>query len=77
MASHVPLSRSQRGFKAEEECVAFFLLVRELIHKTKVELKPLYLFFLDLKKAFDSVRHPGIRMARYGGVKSMSWPKPI
>ena len=63
LATHVPLPRSQRGFTAEEGCAANLLLVRELIMRAKVELKPLYLAFLDFKKAFDSVGHPAIRMA--------------
>ena len=63
LATYVPLPRSQRGSTAEEGCAANLMLVCELIHRAKVALKPLYVDFLDFKKAFDSVGHPAIMMA--------------
>ena len=46
----------QFGFCTKEECVSLFISIREICQRRKNDNKETYLAFLDLKKAYDSIR---------------------
>ena len=53
----------QRGFKNEDAVAANLLILQQLIKEVKTTPRPLYLDFIDFKKAFDSVSHGAITTA--------------
>ena len=51
------LSKDQAGFRRIEEGIAQVVALKEICGRRKVDGKPTYLAFLDLKKAYDRVPH--------------------
>ena len=45
----------QFGFRSKEECISFYISVREICQRRQFLKKSTFLAFLDLKKAYDSV----------------------
>ena len=56
----VPLSPSQAGFRAGEECMAHVVALLELCKRRKIQGLSTYVVFLDIVKAFDSVDHEAL-----------------
>lgn len=61
----VPLSEglqpeSQNGFRAERGTVGMIFSARQIQEKCREQHKDLYMIFIDLEKAFDSVCRPGL-----------------
>ncbi len=63
LATEAPPPPEQRGFKKEEGCAANLMLLVHAIHQSKTGPSSLYMAFLELRKAFDSVGHPAIKAA--------------
>ena len=59
----VPIGEMQRGFKNEDAVAANLLILQQLIKEVKTTPCPLYLAFIDFKKAFESVSHGAITTA--------------
>ena len=55
--STIPVSRTQRGFQKFDGVGTSVWVVRTLINDRISKLKPLYIAFLDIRKAFDTVSH--------------------
>ena len=49
------LSDSQCGFRRGQSCVDMIFVARQLIEKTREHEDSLFVMFVDLKKAYDSV----------------------
>ena len=49
------LPESQCGFRKERGCVDMIFVARQLIEKAREHNQPLYMLFVDLRKAYDSV----------------------
>ena len=63
VSTWAPLPRSQRGFREEDGCAANILLLKAALRHAKAAPSPIYMAFIDFKKAFDSVGHPVIVQA--------------
>lgn len=63
-------SQSQAGFRKSEECITQVACLVELCRRRRLEDRPTYLTFIDLKKAYDTVPHEAL-MAKlhYYGVR--------
>ena len=55
MFRRVSTDEWQRGFKAEDGVAANLCILKHITNNAKSEVKPLYVAFIDFKKAFDSV----------------------
>ena len=60
LAESVEVDNMQRGFKAEDGVAANLSLIKNMIQTAKTTSIPLYIEFVDFKKAFDSVHHGAI-----------------
>ena len=49
------LPESQCGFRKGRGCVDMIFTARQLVEKSREHDDPLYILFVDLKKAYDSV----------------------
>ena len=49
------LPESQSGFRKGRGCVDMIFIARQLVEKTREHNDTLYMLFVDLKKAYDSV----------------------
>ena len=54
------LAESQCGFRKGRGCVDMIFCARQLIEKTLEHEQTVYILFVDLKKANDSVPHEAI-----------------
>ena len=54
------LNREQIGFKRKHRTSDHLFVLRNLIDKYRRSRKPLYLLFVDFRKAFDKVWHTGL-----------------
>jgi len=45
----------QYGFRRKEECISLFISIREICLRRHFSNKDIYIAFLDLKKAYDTV----------------------
>ena len=67
-------NKMQRGFSTKASSVNAALMVTEAIANAKDEKQPLYLQFLDAKKAFDVVWHTGLMCSLHAqGVTGRTW----
>ena len=67
----VPLSPLQGGFRANLGCIMSSSMLRECISSTKETHSKLFVCFLDVQKAFDSVWHNGLFVKLYNmGIRS-------
>ena len=66
------LSDSQCGFRAARGCTDMIFCVRQLIEKAREHNTKLYLLFVDLRKAYDSVP----RQALWVTLKKFGIPPP-
>jgi Reverse transcriptase (RNA-dependent DNA polymerase) len=74
------LSREQGGFRASEEALRHICTLYEVVRRRTIAGKPTYLFFGDLKKAFDMVPHGAIvsQLRKLGTSESMlDWMKDV
>ncbi|MES9880824.1 MAG: reverse transcriptase family protein [Sedimenticola sp.] len=55
-----PMNKLQGGFQKQIGCVMTSLMLKECIHFAKEHDSKLYVCFLDVKKAFDTVWHAGL-----------------
>jgi hypothetical protein len=71
----------QFGFRNHEECIGLYISIREICQRTKFKGKFIYVAFLDLKKAYDSVPifniltkifHLGIRNKCFDFISNLS-----
>ena len=49
------LPESQSGFRKERGCADMILVARQLVEKVREHGESLYVLFVDLRKAYDSV----------------------
>ena len=69
LADAVHLNNRQKGFIREDGIRDNLALIDTLISETKLTSKPLFMTFMDVKKAFDSVSHHAIaRALEWAGV---------
>lgn len=57
------LQHTQKGFRSMDGCPANLLLVQSIIKERRESAKPYNIITIDLKKAFDTVRHTSITRA--------------
>ena len=55
MLAEEVLSESQYGFRSGRGCIDLIFGARQLLEKTVEHQSKLFLLFIDLKKAYDSV----------------------
>ena len=53
----VQVGHMQRGFKLENGVAANLAILKDLVRAAKRETTPLYVAFVDFRKAFDSMFH--------------------
>ena len=51
------LSEEQYGLRKKRRTINCFYILNTLIEKTSAEKSPLFVCYVDFKKAFDSVQH--------------------
>ncbi len=74
MAAAVALHEGQSGFRAGRECADNLFVLSGIINQRKAEGRLTYAFFLDVKKAFDSVWHDGMWSKLWDkGVRGRVW----
>lgn len=61
--SALTLHHSQKGFRNIDGCMANCILLQSIIKEHRAAVKPYNIVTIDLKKAFDSVRHKSINPA--------------
>ena len=60
MSRVVEIDDAQKGFKAEDGVAANLSIIKDLVRTAKAEKRPLYVAFVEFRKAFDSVFHRAI-----------------
>ena len=63
LEKHLPIDEFQRGFRSGDGVSLNLQLLQSAINKAKTKFKNLYLYFIDLSKAFDSVSHESVIVA--------------
>ncbi len=70
----VSLHESQAAFRARRSCIDHIFTLSQIIHETGAVKKSLYVFFLDIKKAYDTVWRAGLFFKLMEkGVKGKMW----
>jgi hypothetical protein len=70
----VTLHESQAAFRAKRSCIDHIFTLSQIIHETGAVKKSLYVFFLDIKKAYDTVWRAGLFFKlKEKGVKGKMW----
>jgi hypothetical protein len=70
----VKLHESQAAFRARRSCIDHIFTLSQIIHETGAVKKSLYVFFLDIKKAYDTVWRAGLfYKLKEKGVKGKMW----
>ena len=68
------LGDAQGGFRKHRSTVDDALSLREILHRRRAENKDTFMFFIDFKKAFDTVWQDGLwRSLWHSGVKGKAW----
>ena len=68
------LGEGQGGFRRRRSTVDQGISVKELLLRERQEGRPVYLCFIDFRKAFDTVWHDGLwRRLWDSGVKGKAW----
>ena len=60
LEEHNKLSKSQAGFRFDYSCVDNIFILNEVIQGRLQEGKKTFCFFLDIKKAYDTVLRDGL-----------------
>ncbi|SCV67383.1 BQ2448_6029 [Microbotryum intermedium] len=50
-------TKMQSGFRANQECIGQFITLFEIARRCRLKKKDLFVVFIDLQKAFDTVMH--------------------
>jgi hypothetical protein len=70
----VPLHESQAAFRTHRSCIDHIFTMSQMIHETGSVKKSLYVFFLDIRKAYDTVWQAGLfYKLKEKGVKGKMW----
>jgi len=70
----IPVSQEQCGFRPMDGVGTNVLFLRGLLDLRREQLKPVYVFFCQVRKVFDSVLHPYLLAAvRRAGVPLHTW----
>ena len=74
LEKRVTLHESQAAFRPKRSCLDHIFTLSQIIHETGAVKKSLYVFFLDIKKAYDTVWRAGLFFKlKEKGVKGKMW----
>ena len=69
----LPTEQRQKGFKQEEGTASNIMLLRAMIEEAKDKPSPIYMAFVDFRKAFDSISHEALlRAVKFAGLSQES-----
>ena len=67
------LPDSQCGFRADRGCIDMIFVARQLVEKAREHQSDLFVLFIDLKKAYDSVPRPAL----WGVLENLGVPSTL
>lgn len=73
LTKHLPLHERQKAFRPVDGCGENLALIEGIIADARKRSKPLYIAFVDVAKAFDTVSHHSIGRA----LRRLRCPKPF
>ena len=69
------LHEGQAGFRTQRSCADHVFTLSQIVQGQKRESKPTYVFFLDIKKAYDTVWRDGLWYLLWkSGIQGKMWP---